>query len=345
MTTLYLIRHAEAEGNVFRRLQGQYNSMITPNGRKQIAALEQRFADVPIDAVYASDLSRTCITAGAIYLPKHLPLHREPRFRELGCGIWENLPFGWLDHTDPERNHAFTHKPRDWYVEGSERFCDYTARFLEAMGEIARCHDGQTVAIFSHGMVMRGVLQCLFFPEKDNLGHSENTAVTKLVYENGSYTLEYLNDDSHIPYEISTLGRQQWWRGGDHRDFNMWYRDPAAEDAELLQKLDCAGEIVRISMVIDRPTGAVALKLLPDETAQLCTLALLPEHRGKGLAAQLLGEAVSIARKAGKRRLTAERMPDLPAAAHLLTDYGFTKNGMSLIPAADLEVFDEERSI
>ncbi|MBO2527942.1 MAG: hypothetical protein CW335_07220 [Clostridiales bacterium] len=125
----------------------------------------------------------------------------------------------------------------------------------------------------------------------------------------------------------------------------MWYRDPAAEDAELLQKLDCAGEIVRISMVIDRPTGAVALKLLPDETAQLCTLALLPEHRGKGLAAQLLGEAVSIARKAGKRRLTAERMPDLPAAAHLLTDYGFTKNGMSLIPAADLEVFDEERSI
>ena len=39
MTDLYLIRHAEAEGNVFRRLQGQYDSMITANGMRQIAAL------------------------------------------------------------------------------------------------------------------------------------------------------------------------------------------------------------------------------------------------------------------------------------------------------------------
>ena len=73
MTTLYLIRHGEAEGNVFRRLQGQYDSMITPNGRKQIGALEERFKDIHVDAVYSSDLSRTCITAGAIYKPKGLP--------------------------------------------------------------------------------------------------------------------------------------------------------------------------------------------------------------------------------------------------------------------------------
>ena len=43
MTTIYLIRHAEAEGNVFRRIHGQYDSCVTPNGRRQIAALAQRF--------------------------------------------------------------------------------------------------------------------------------------------------------------------------------------------------------------------------------------------------------------------------------------------------------------
>ena len=337
MTTLYLIRHAEAEGNVFRRLQGQYDSMITPNGRKQIAALEKRFTDVKIDAVYSSDLSRTCVTAGAIYLPKHLPLHKDKRFRELYCGCWENLPFGWLNHCDPERNRAFTRKPRDWYVEGSERFNEYTARFLEAMGEAAKRHDGQTVAIFSHGMVMRGVLQTLFFPDKDNLGHSENTAVTKLIYENGKYTLEYLNDDSHIPYEISTLGRQEWWRGGDHRDFNMWYRDPTPEDADLLKVLNVDGQIVRVSMIIDRPTGAVALELLPDDRARLVGLALLQEHRGKGLSEQLLGEAVSIARSTGKCLLTAENLPD----SKLLAAYGVTLRGMPLLPATDLTEFDQ----
>ena len=94
MTTLYLIRHAEAEGNVFRRLQGQYDSFITPNGMKQIAALAKRFDGVAVDAVYASDLTRTRTTAQAICVPKGLEIHPEPRFREMHCGVWENLPCG-----------------------------------------------------------------------------------------------------------------------------------------------------------------------------------------------------------------------------------------------------------
>ena len=68
MTTLYLIRHAEAEGNLYRRIHGQYNSLITDNGYRQIQALQERFADVPVDAVYSSDLFRTMTTARAIYV-------------------------------------------------------------------------------------------------------------------------------------------------------------------------------------------------------------------------------------------------------------------------------------
>ena len=70
MTTIYLIRHAEAEGNLYRIAQGQANSSITDRGERQIQALARRFADIPIDAVYASDLYRTCATASAIYKPK-----------------------------------------------------------------------------------------------------------------------------------------------------------------------------------------------------------------------------------------------------------------------------------
>lgn len=35
MTKIYLIRHAEAEGNIYRRMHGQYDSRITPNGACQ----------------------------------------------------------------------------------------------------------------------------------------------------------------------------------------------------------------------------------------------------------------------------------------------------------------------
>ena len=181
MTTIYLIRHAEAEGNVYRRLQGQHDSMITPNGLRQIEALARRFAEVPVDAVYASDLGRTCLTAGAVYRPKGLPLIKEPRFREICCGVWEDIPFGTLDRTEPELNRAFSHQPKTWQVEGSEPYQVYTGRFLEALEEVVRRHAGGTVCIFSHGMVMRGALQRLFVPDTEDLGHSENTAVSRLT--------------------------------------------------------------------------------------------------------------------------------------------------------------------
>ena len=51
MTTVYMVRHAEAEGNLYRRVHGWYNSLITDNGYRQIAALRGRFADIHIDAV------------------------------------------------------------------------------------------------------------------------------------------------------------------------------------------------------------------------------------------------------------------------------------------------------
>ena len=35
-TTVYIIRHAEAEGNVYRRCHGQYNALLTTRAYKQL---------------------------------------------------------------------------------------------------------------------------------------------------------------------------------------------------------------------------------------------------------------------------------------------------------------------
>lgn len=89
MTTIYLIRHAEAEGNLYRRAHGWYNSIITDRGYHQIAALAKRFADTKFDAVYSSDRFRTMITALAIYknarpAAAHCPCPARDRRRLLG---------------------------------------------------------------------------------------------------------------------------------------------------------------------------------------------------------------------------------------------------------------------
>ncbi len=333
MTTLYLIRHGEAEGNVFRRLQGQYDSLITPNGRKQIAALEERFRNIHIDAVYSSDLTRTCITAGAIYKPKGLPLQTDPRLREIGVGVWENHPFGWLDRCDHERNYAFSHSPKTWSVEGSETFDIYTGRFLTALREIAEKHEGQTVALFSHGMVLRGSLQTLFFRDQENaISHCENTAVTCLRYENGEFTLEFLNDASHITEEISTLGKQMWWRGEKYRDFNMWYRDAEEGDGAFLSQFDLPEGKLRISMLDADATGVIVV-----QDGVLRYFALAPAFRGRKLSAQLLGEAIAMARAMGCDTLSLPCEPEHPAALRILEEYGFqgSPRALRIIPRID----------
>ena len=108
MTRIYIIRHAEAEGNLYRRIHGQYDSLVTPLGYRQIQALEKRFQDIHLDAVYSSDLFRTQTTAKALYLPKGLPLQLEPGLREISMGDWEDDTWGGAARKYPEQMAYFS---------------------------------------------------------------------------------------------------------------------------------------------------------------------------------------------------------------------------------------------
>lgn len=304
MTKIYLIRHAEAEGNIYRRFHGHYNSMITRNGLRQIAALQKRFENVPVDACYASDLFRTRKTAEAIYLPKDLPLHTDKRLREICAGIWEDLTFGELETFKLEQMTYFRQKSPLWVVEGAENFDDIPERFFAALKQIAERHDGQSVCVVSHCcMLMRA--------ERELLGGNEppfcdNTAVTLLEYRNGEWKIDYLNDNSHLPESISTFSHQKWLhRGGVSFDFNLYY-EPTGEGAwDAIQRGRCIGHVE-----VDLKTGL------------LRQLELIEEKRDMALGPQLLGQAISTLRRLGVYTISAE-LPEEHPAARFFADQGF----------------------
>lgn len=309
MTRIYLVRHAEAEGNVYRRIHGQYDSRITPNGLRQVEALRARFQDIPIDACYTSDLNRTCVTARAVYLPKGLELHRDRRFREVNLGRWEDIPFGWLERFEPERMTQFNKEPQLWSVKDSETFPEYTQRFLTALREAAEENDGKTIAVFTHGCVLRGVQYLLGGNEWPP--YCDNTAVSLLDYENGAFQIEYLNDSSHLSDEISTFARQKWWRaGGDRRDFNMWFETEGETSYAVLR---------------DRRVGHIRVSGRGCEKGELRIedIFLEESHRGRALGAQLLGQAVSLARKMGCGTLAAAVPDEMRHALHFFERQGF----------------------
>lgn len=216
MTRVYLIRHGEAEGNIKRIAQGHRNGALTEKGWQQVAALRERFADVPVDAVYASDLRRASDTAGAIYVPKGLPLHTDPAFREICLGRWEGHPWAELEENEPEKLRDFNRHTERWQVEGSETAQQVLDRFLPALFAAADDNDGKTIAIFSHGCALRIVLTALSGQPPEAVGaapHSDNTAVSLVEVEGRRVTVLYRDDNSHLLARgLSTLATQDWWK-------------------------------------------------------------------------------------------------------------------------------------
>ncbi len=364
MTRIYLIRHAEAEGNLYRRSQGQYDSLVTDRGLEQIAALRERFRDVPVDAVYSSDLYRTMKTASAIYETHGLTLHTDPGLREVDLGCWENLPWGEIAHRDPEQLDYFNANDPRWGVAGSETFPILRERLVSTLTKLAQRHDGQTIAVATHGMALRNLMTALMgrpVEEGAQTPHCDNTGVSLVEYDAGAWTIRFQNDNSHLSGDLSTFAKQKWWRpdAGFSADSNFRYRtlDPVGEgdfyyrcrrDAWVtihgsLDKFDGEGflcdaqaqarqspEALWLALLGDEPAGLVQLDI-PTAKAQgygpVPFLYLLPEYRGQGLGVQLIGQAVSVFRDLGCDRLRLRCAPDNAPAQKFYARYGFHKIG------------------
>ncbi len=327
MTTIYLIRHAEAEGNLYRRIHGWYDALVTDNGFRQIEALAKRFADIPVDAVYASGLYRTNTTARAVYAPKKLPLRIDPGLREIHMGDWEDRPWGEVYHFEPAEMARFNASDPTWRAPNGEGYGDVGERTVEALTRIARAHPGQTVAVFSHGTAIRQALAVVKgVPPEDwnSMGHNDNTAVSCLTWDGEKFTAVFEGDNSHLDPSISTLARQRWWRrdGKQSTDVNLWYR-PAQDGAgEGLLRYE--------AMLGDEPTGTLELdpaRGREQGVGYIARGAILPQRRGNGLGVQLIGQAVSYFRPLGRDRLRLCAPPDGGATARFLEKDGFTRAG------------------
>lgn len=201
MTTIYFIRHAEAEGNLYRVAQGHNNAILTTRGWKQVALVQERFSTVHIDAVYASDLYRTCATASSIFEAHNLPLHKDQRLREICVGSWEGKTWGQIALDAPQQLQAFSQDLNHWNVPQGESAQAVLNRMEAAVGDVAAAHPGQTVAIFSHGYAIRLLLNKLQGYTIDQFNQTptgDNTAVSCLTVDGDAITVNFRDDVAHL---------------------------------------------------------------------------------------------------------------------------------------------------
>ena len=340
MTVIYLIRHAEAEGNMYRVFQGHKDVMLTERGELQAKALAERFRDIPIDAVYSSDLYRASATAAGICRIHALPLHRTAALREQFVGPWEGHPLGEVARTDPEQMENFRKNLAAWYLPGAETVEQVRERVMNTLKDIAARHDGQTVAVVSHGAAIRYVLGAIRGDDLDAISRTrtgENTGVTVLGAENGVFRITAPEDISHLEQWMEKLQGRPYRRLRSGLQVGLWYRDPTAEERE--QWLSAAGEDpaaygeadVRLAMRQDKAVGVLAMR--PERGAEqargwIDVLWISPEERGNSYGTQLLGQAVYAFREKGRDLLLAETAAEEDSGRAFLEKRGFRPSGV-----------------
>lgn len=203
MTQIFLVRHGQSEGNLFRRVQGQTDVELTADGKAQLPYLTKRFAETPLAAVYTSPLRRAEETAAAIVGGRDIPVFADKRLIEMCFGAWEMRPWGEVNLESPELKRAFLHDPDRWHVPGSEAHTAVQKRMLAAMTDIARANDGKTVAVACHGMAIRAFLARILGVPSERIFEGvplvNNTSVTLLRFENDTFSVIYVNDTTHLP--------------------------------------------------------------------------------------------------------------------------------------------------
>jgi len=204
MTQIFLARHGETEWNAIRRVQGWTDIPLSAKGVAQAKALGKRLENVPLSAVYSSDLSRALETARPAALYHQLSPIPLPDMREKSFGEWEGLTQCDLERNYPELWHRYHHE-RDMnaIVPGGETWPQVQARIRSALHLILDQHPGSDdcVLVVGHGGSGRIILLEALQAELSTLLrlHLDNASLSRLDFRSQEdCRILFLNDTSHL---------------------------------------------------------------------------------------------------------------------------------------------------
>lgn len=330
MVKIYLIRHAEAMGNVLEFFQGHTDEAVSEKGEKQLECLAERFRDIPIERLYSSPLKRTVSTAEAVNRYHGLPIIKDEGLIEINGGVWEGRPWAELPERYPTEYGLWKNRMEDFYIEGGERMTEVFERMKLTMDKIARENEGRTIAVVSHGCALRNFLCfCMGRPISalKDVGWSDNTAVSLVEYDDNFHPrIIFKNSNEHLPPELSTLSGSKWSRIDDivYGKFGkITVRNLRTDDPEIFareevlqgwenatpEKLqmrlsdNVSGKAIALAADLDgEPAGYVSIypycmwgALGGRGYPEIVDLAVLEKIRGRGVASALLETAEKIA--------------------------------------------------
>lgn len=208
MKTIYLIRHAESEGNAGLHFQGKQTG-LTEQGRTQARFLAERCAHLRIDSIVSSSMSRATETAqiisdkiGLEFETSHIFCERKRPSLIVGISM-QDIDAKRID--EEWTNSLLTGGAR---VHDGENFDDINERSEQALDFLAN-HPSENILVVSHGFFMSVLLAKIIFRENLTPGglkhvfdifHTSNTGISLIKHQSkwAEWEIFSWNDQSHL---------------------------------------------------------------------------------------------------------------------------------------------------
>jgi probable phosphomutase (TIGR03848 family) len=156
VTTILLIRHALTD-EVDRVLSGRAAGVrLNDEGRRQAAEVAQRLRDLPLDAVLTSPLERARDTAEAIAAGRGVRVQTIEALQEFDVGQWTGRAIASMDANTSWRR--FNTVRSTMPAPGGELMLTVQTRVVSALLDLGERYPDGTVAVISHGDVIRAAL-------------------------------------------------------------------------------------------------------------------------------------------------------------------------------------------
>ncbi len=177
-TTIELLRHGEPVGGT--RYRGRLDDALSDTGWRQMwdaVAGHPRWHQV-----VTSPLQRCHAFAEALSTQYTIPLRAEPRFAEVGFGIWEGHTRAELEQQVPGQVDRFLRDPVGQRPQGAEPLDAFVARVQAGFSALLEAYTGQTVLVVAHAGVIRAILATVLDipPASMYRIHVANAGITRL---------------------------------------------------------------------------------------------------------------------------------------------------------------------
>jgi broad specificity phosphatase PhoE len=130
---------------------------LSEHGARHAEDLAVQFVNLPLEAIYCSDLHRSWWLAELVAKLKGLPAYRLQALRELDCGCMDGMKRDEARTDHPEVFEGLLNDPVNYRIPGGETMLELANRVRPVIDDI-RAGGNRCVLVVGHAVVNRVVL-------------------------------------------------------------------------------------------------------------------------------------------------------------------------------------------